>query len=195
MNAMTDAAAAEAERQITKLWWLFLITGIAWVIVSIVLLSFDPSSPALIGYLMAFVLIAAGINELVAIAFAGSWKWLHAALGVLFLITGIMALMAPFQTFGILALFIGWYLLFKGIADIILSIVERDALHLWGLMLASGIIELAIGVWAIGYPGRSAWLLILWVGLTALMRGITEIVFAFKLRHAPPTGTAPLALA
>jgi uncharacterized membrane protein HdeD (DUF308 family) len=53
---------------------------------------------------------------------------------------------------------------------------------LWGLLLASGIIELAIGVWAIGYPGRSAWLLILWVGIAALVRGITEIVLAFKLR-------------
>ena len=50
--------------------------------------------------------------------------------------------------------------------------------------LAAGIVELAIGVWALGYPGRSAWLLVLWVGIGALMRGITEIVLAFKLRSA-----------
>ena len=37
-------------------------------------------------------------------------------------------------------------------------------------------------MWALGYPGRSAWLLVLWVGITALMRGVTEIVLAFKLR-------------
>jgi uncharacterized membrane protein HdeD (DUF308 family) len=49
-------------------------------------------------------------------------------------------------------------------------------------LLASGIIQMAIGVWAIGYPGRSAWLLILWIGIGALMRGITGIVLAFKLR-------------
>lgn len=183
METTIDADAAEAARQFTKHWWIFLITGIAWVIVSLVVLSFDPGTTALIGYLMGFVLIAAGVNELVTIAFVDGWKWLHGVLGVLFLITGIMALMAPFQTFGILALLIGWYLVFKGTADIIFSIVERDALHLWGLLLASGIIELAIGVWAIGYPGRSAWLLVIWVGLTALIRGVTEIVLAFKLRH------------
>ena len=100
-----------------------------------------------------------------------------------------MALLEPFQTFGVLALLIGWYLLFKGVADVIFSIVERDVLHLWGLLLASGIIEIAIGMWAIGYPGRSAWLLILWVGIGALIRGVTEIVLAFKLRGAtaPPS--------
>ena len=195
MAVMTEPNTEAGGRSAVGPWWLFLITGIAWVLIAFVVMGFDPTSAATIGYLVGFVLIAAGINELVAIAFVDGWKWLHGALGVLFVITGFMALLAPFQTFGILALFIGWYLLFKGIADVILSIVERDALHLWGLLLASGIIEMAIGVWAIGYPGRSAWLLILWVGLTALMRGITEIVFAFKLRSAPPAGTAPFALA
>ena len=87
---------------------------------------------------------------------------------------------------GILALLIGWYLLVKGTFDVVMSVAERHVLHLWGLVLASGLIEIAIGIWAIGSPGRSAWLLVLWVGLTALMRGITEIVLAFKLRSGPP---------
>ena len=58
---------------------------------------------------------------------------------------------------------------------------------LWGLTLALGIVEVVVGVWAIGYPGRSAWLLVLWVGVAALTRGITEIVLAFKLRGTRPT--------
>ena len=184
MDVMSEADSAEAGRQLSRAWWLFLVTGIAWVLIAFVVLGSHASAPATIGYLVGFVLLAAGVNELVMIAFVDGWKWLHAALGGLFLITGIMALTAPFQTFGVLALLIGWYLLFKGITDIILSIIERDRLHLWGLLLASGIVELAIGVWAIGYPGRSAWLLILWVGIAALIRGITEIVLAFKLRDA-----------
>lgn len=187
MDTMTETDVGDAARQVSKSWWLFLVTGIAWVWVAFMVLAFDPSSAATIGYLMAFVLIAAGVNEFGAMFFSGGWKWLHAVLGVLFLVTGIMALMEPFQTFGFLALLIGWYLLFKGMFTIVLSIAERDELSLWGLSLAAGILELAIGAWALGYPGRSAWLLILWVGVGALMRGITEIVFAFKLRHFRPT--------
>jgi uncharacterized membrane protein HdeD (DUF308 family) len=124
------------------------------------------------------------VNELMAIGFVENWKWLHGLMGGLFLVAGIMALMSPFQTFGILALLIGWYLLFKGIFVIVLALVERHVMPLWGLALAVGIIDLAIGVWALGYPGRSAWLLVLWVGIGALMRGISEIVMAFQLRSA-----------
>lgn len=194
MTTMSDSEALEAERQFSKHWWLFLVTGIAWVIISLVVLTLQPGTTALIGYLMAFVLLAAGVNELATIGYVEGWKWLHGVLGVLFLVAGIMALLSPFQTFGILALLIGWYLVFKGIGDIIVSIATRDVLHLWGLLLASGIIEVAIGVWAIGYPGRSAWLLILWVGIGALMRGISEIVTAFRLRgvrdNLPPMAIA-----
>jgi uncharacterized membrane protein HdeD (DUF308 family) len=105
---------------------------------------------------------------------------------VLFVVVGIAALLDPFQTFGILALLIGWYLVFKGIFGIVFSVAARGEIRLWGLMLAVAILEVAIGVWAVGYPGRSAWLLILWVGVGALMRGITEIVLAFQVRKAGP---------
>ena len=50
------------------------------------------------------------------------------------------------------------------------------------MSLAVGIIEILLGMWAIGYPGRSAWLLILWVGLGALVRGISDIITAFRVR-------------
>ena len=171
-----------AARAVTRLWWLFLITGIAWVLIAFMVLAFKPTTPATIGYLTGFVLIAAGVNEFMAMGMVAAWRWLHAVLGVLFLVAGFMALASPFQTFGILALLIGWYLLFKGWFDIIVSVVERDLIPLWGLGLASGIIEVGIAMWALGYPGRSAWLLVLWIGITALMRGVTEIVLAFKLR-------------
>jgi uncharacterized membrane protein HdeD (DUF308 family) len=184
MVVVTDVEVYEVEREVSRFWWLFLVAGIAWVVIAFMVLAFDPTTPATIGYLAGFVLLLAAVNEFATIGFVESWKWLHAVLGGLFLVAGIMAFLDPFQTFGILALLVGWYLLFKGIADIIVSIVERDELALWGLLLATGIIELIVGVWAIGYPGRSAWLLVLWVGIAALVRGITEIVLAFKLRGA-----------
>ena len=184
--SVSERDVREAVGAMSRWWWMFLVTGIAWVVLAFVVLALDSSTPRTIGYLAGFVLIFAGINELVEIGFTEGWKWLHGVLGVLFLITGIMALISPFQTFGILALIVGWYLLFKGLGDIIVSVAERDRLSLWGLMLAAGIIEVVLGIWAIGYPGRSAWLLILWVGLAALTRGITEIILAFKLRGARP---------
>jgi len=184
MKAVSVDEAMAVDRRVAKAWWLFLVTGILWVVLAFVVLSWDPGTTALIGYLTGFMLIAAAVNEFVTIGFVQDWKLLHGVLGAMFLLGGFLALLEPMQTFGILALLIGWYLLFKGIAGVIFSIIERDELHLWGLLLASGIIEMVIGIWAIGYPGRSAWLLVLWVGIGALVRGVTEIVLAFKLRGA-----------
>jgi uncharacterized membrane protein HdeD (DUF308 family) len=54
--------------------------------------------------------------------------------------------------------------------------------------LIVGVLEMAIGLWAIGYSGRSLLLLILWIGMASLFRGIGQIITAFALharqRHA-----------
>jgi len=173
----------EREPAGTSAWWVFLLLGIGWVIVSLVVLAFDPTSAAAIGWMTAAVLIVAGLDEAFTAMTTSSWRWLHALLGLVLFTLGVGALMDPFQTFGILALFVGWYLVLKGTVDIVISIAGREEIAMWGLLLASGVAQLLIGIWAAGYPGRSAWLLILWVGLGALMRGITEIVLAFQLRH------------
>ena len=89
-----------------------------------------------------------------------------AIVGALFLVVGIAALLEPFQTFGILALFVGWFLIVKGFFDIAIAIGVRRDLPLWGLTLAVGIVEVLLGLWALGYPGRSAWLLLAWIGIS-----------------------------
>jgi uncharacterized membrane protein HdeD (DUF308 family) len=161
--------------------WLFVLTGILWVLISIVVLSFDSTSVATIGYMGGIVLVIAGADEFLTMVMAPGWKWAHAALGVFFVMVGIAAMLEPFQTFGVLALLVGWYLVFKGFFDIALAIGARRNLPLWGLTLAVGIAEVLLGLWALGYPGRSAWLLILWIGVGAMLRGIGDLVVAFTM--------------
>ena len=48
---------------------------------------------------------------------------------------------------------------------------------------------LVLGFWAAGYYGNSAILLIAWVGAMALIRGVSEIIFAFKLKHVGSEAT------
>jgi uncharacterized membrane protein HdeD (DUF308 family) len=155
--------------------WLQIIAGVAWILVSLVVLSFDAGSMATIGYLTGFVLILAGVDELVITSVVPGWRWLHGILGVLFILAGIVSFLDPFQTFGYLVLFIGWYLVIKGIFDLTVSIALRDEMPVWGLLLALGIGEILVGLWAIGYPGRSAYLLLLW----AMFRGIGDLVAGF----------------
>ncbi len=164
--------------------WLLVLSAIFWLLASLVLLSLDATGAAILGYMVGFVLIFGGVDEFILMIEAPSWRWLHGLAGGLFVLAGIGALFSPFQTFGILALFIGWYLIIKGFFDVAKAIGFRATLPLWGLTLAVGVLEIGLGLWAVGYPGRSAWLLMIWAGTGALLRSIGDFVAAFTSREA-----------
>jgi uncharacterized membrane protein HdeD (DUF308 family) len=163
-------------------WWLYLISSAAWFIIAWIVLRFDLRSVTAISILAGIVILTAGLAELFNAFAAPGWRWLHGILGAVFVITGFIAFFRPGGTFAMLAAFIGWYLLFKGMLDIILAFATKDANEAWWLGLVVGIIEVGLGFWAAGSFGRSAGLLILFVGAIALTRGITDIVLAFRLR-------------
>jgi uncharacterized membrane protein HdeD (DUF308 family) len=164
-------------------WWLLLVTGILWILIGIFALEADFNSAVLIGYLVAVWLLFAGAAEFATIGVVESWKWLHAVFGVLFVLGGIAALLAPFQTFTVLAGLMGFFLVIKGIFDFSLALHMRGITDLWWLTLILAVLEVALGIWAMGYPGRSAALLIIWVGVGAIVRGVSDIVSAFAARR------------
>jgi uncharacterized membrane protein HdeD (DUF308 family) len=166
-------------------WWTFLITGALWIVVSWIVLRFDLRSVTAIAILAGTVILVAAAAELMMAFASPGWKWLHGLLFVLFLITGIVTFIHPGNTFFWLSAFIGWYLLFKGTADIVLSLATKSVNDAWWLGLLVGIVEVLVGFWAAGRFGRSAYLLIVFVGVIALTRGISDIVTAFRLRKDP----------
>jgi uncharacterized membrane protein HdeD (DUF308 family) len=163
-------------------FWVLLTIGILWILLSFIVLQFTYSSILSISILIGIVLILAAASEIEMAFISPGWKWVHAALGVLFALGGVFAWVYPGQTFGTLALIFGWYLLIKGTFDIVFALMNHGA-HLWWLGLLAGVAEVLIAFWAVGYVGRSAALLVLWVGIGALLRGIMTLVWAFQLRH------------
>jgi uncharacterized membrane protein HdeD (DUF308 family) len=169
-------------------WWLFLITGICWVIFAMIVLQFDIDSVAAIALAAGIVMIAAGLNEFLALFIVRGWGWLHALLGVLFVGAGVAALAWPDVTFVALARILAWYLLFKGTFDIVASLIQRGSVDLWWTLLIAGVVEVLLAFWTAGYPGRATTLLVLWVGFSALAKGVTEIVLAFQLKGLRDSG-------
>ena len=187
---MTTAAPpleAAAERELGNVlppWWLLLITGIGWTLVGLILLRFNYTSVHAISLLFGFVAIAAGVLEIgVIFMVRGWWKLLNAVLALAFLAAGVVALIHPGNTFEALAAVFSFFLVFAGTFDIIQSIAARKEVDIWWLQLIGGIIELFLGFWAAGYYGRSAVLLIAWVAAFTLIRGVRDIVLAFRVRE------------
>ena len=165
-------------------WWLFLITGVGWTLVGLILLRFDYTSVSAIAILFGIVAIAAGVLEIgVMMLAAGWWKVLHAILAFVFIVAGVLAFASPGDTFVSLAAIFSFVLIFAGSFDIVMAISTRKEIEVWWLQLIGGIIELALGFWAAGYYGRSAVLLVAWVAAFAIIHGVRDIVAAFRVRE------------
>ena len=186
---ITTMAGQRTLGRVLPPWWLMLITGIAWIVVSVILLRFDYTSVSAISILFGIVALFAGAAELVNVFIAaGWWKLLYAVLALVFIVAGVVAFIHPGNTFLALAAVFSFFLIFAGTFDIIISISTRHEIEVWWLQLIGGIIELALGFWAAGYYGRSSVLLVAWVAAFAIIRGVRDIVLAFRVReiqHAP----------
>ena len=154
------------------------------MLVALIVLRFDYTSVSAIAILFGFVAIAAGVLEFGVMVLArGWWKLLHAAVAVVFIVAGIVGFIHPGNTFAALAGVFSFFLVLAGTFDIVIAISARREIEVWWLQLVGGIVELVIGFWAAGYYGRSAVLLIAWVAAFAIIRGVRDIVLAFRVRE------------
>jgi len=181
MNDMFEER--EVVEEAADKWWLFLLTGIAWLVFALIVFQWDYTTVAAISYLFGVVAIVAGVNELFQIAVSTTgWKWIHGLLGVLFILAGIYALWHPYDTFAALSGLVGLFLLAKGIFDLTVAFITKGQFELWWLQLVAGLIEIMLAFWVAGNHKEKAILLVVYVGIVALSRGITEIFLAFKLK-------------
>lgn len=164
-------------------WWIFLLTGITWLLFALLVFQWDFTTVYAISILFGVVAVLAGVNEFFAISVSTSgWKWIHFVLGLLFVLVGIYALWNPYEAFATLAVLVGVFLLFKGVFDIMVAFITKDEFELWWLQLVIGMLEILLAFWVAGHFRKEAILLVVYVGIVALARGVSEIFVAFKLK-------------
>jgi uncharacterized membrane protein HdeD (DUF308 family) len=173
----------EAVEDAAGKWWLFLVGGIAWLVFALIVFQGNYKTVYAVSILFGIVAIATGLTEFLSLGFwTTGWKIVHAILGTLFVIAGVWALVHPHNAFATLAALMGLFLLFKGIYDIMVSFIAKEQLEIWWLQLVLGILEVFLAFWVSGSFRKSVILLVAYVGIIALSRGITDIFVAFKLR-------------
>jgi uncharacterized membrane protein HdeD (DUF308 family) len=175
-----------AEREVVEdavvRWWLFLLTGIAWLVFALLVFQWDYTTVYAVSYLFGVVALVAAVNEFLQITVSTTvWKIAHGIMGVLFVIGGIWALVHPENAFATLAALIGFFFLAKGVFDLTVAFITSDHFDLWWLQLIAGIVEILLAFWVAGAFTQKVILLVASVGVIALTRGITELLLAFKL--------------
>jgi uncharacterized membrane protein HdeD (DUF308 family) len=184
---------------VTRNWGWFLAAGIAWIVFAFLLLSFNYRTVWAIAVLFGIGFIVGGIMEFAVAAVAPGWKWLYVLIGIVSIVAGVIALMWPGETFLVLSAIVGWLLLFYGIIDIVFAFSTRHLEGLWWMQLITGIFMVLLGFWAISPDNatvatyRGAVLLVVWIGVAALFRGISDIIVGFRLRSVHKELEAPAA--
>lgn len=173
----------EAAETSARHWWLFVLSGFAWMLVALIVFRFNWASVLAIAVLFGCIAIAAGIAEFAAGSMSvGGWKVLHYILGVVFVGIGVLSFFTPGGTFVALAAIVSFFFVVAGTFDIVTAIVTRPENGAWWFQLLAGAAQVGLGFWAAGNWSRSVVLLVAWVGATATFRGVAMIMFGVRLR-------------
>ena len=72
---MFDTQVRDAVRLIAGPWWAFLIAGLAWFVISIIVLQLNLTSVGAVGVLLGVVFLVSAVEEFFAASVTDSWAW------------------------------------------------------------------------------------------------------------------------
>jgi uncharacterized membrane protein HdeD (DUF308 family) len=195
-DSRTGAFSRDAVRGMAGSWWLFLLIGILWILFGMFVLSYNVGSLFALAVFAGVTFLMTGITQVMAAGRVREWRWLYLVGGALSILAGILAFVWPGRTLLVLAGILAWFLVFKGIVDVVGALSAHGRPY-WWLGLILGVLELLLGIWAAGYPGRSLFVFVNLVGAYAIFYGFTEVFAAFDLRglgqrfDRPPPPVSP----
>ncbi|GJE70893.1 HdeD family acid-resistance protein [Methylorubrum podarium] len=111
---------------------------------------------------------------------ARNW-WLVALRGLLALLFGIVAFVAPGAFVLSLVLFFAAYMLVDGLFGIVAAVRAAQRHERWGFLLVEGLLDIAVGVAAFLVPAAAVWAFVLLVAAWAILSGGLMIAAAFRL--------------
>ncbi len=122
-----------------------------------------------------------GLGEGLTRTIAAHWKW-YVAEGVILIILGLLAVLAPFVAGVATTLFIGWLFLFAGVTGLIFTYKQRAAPGFWWALLSSAVAVLA-GLSLLANPLVGLFSLTVVLIAYFLIDGVLTIILGLEYRR------------
>ena len=178
---MTPASSALPNQQ-SNIWWLFLLQGIAGIILGVMLLTAPGVTLVALVTFLGFYWLIMGILALVRVFVDRSVPWIWSLLiGIGGILAGIFVVRHPLLA----ALTVPTVIvIILGVEGLIMGVLEIIAAFKGGGIgsFILGVIYLLIGLLLLGSPMAAALAVPLVFGVLLLVQGVALIVWAFRVR-------------
>ena len=183
MTQVENSIAASFEEKIKENATGAILLGALTAFMGAVLLA----GPVLVGLSIAsivgFVVVIAGVSQLVFAFKAGEGFWPYVG-GVLTLLIGAYLVGNPVLASGVLTIMLAIYFLASGISEILLSFQIKPVSG-WGWTLFTGILSVLLGFMIWGqFPFSGAMAVGVLLGIKLLFSGVTAVALGFVARSA-----------
>jgi uncharacterized membrane protein HdeD (DUF308 family) len=169
---------------VSKGWWVLLVTGAVSILAGAIIVFTRWTADDLVVFVGALLIIR-GAMTMFSIPVDGSLRAWSLVFGAVEVFVGIGVFAWPGPALLVVALSIGWLLLFRGTMAVIGSITARKVVPYWGLILATGILEVVVAVYLLGQPGLTLVATVLTIGFASMLYGVLEILAAVEVRSLP----------
>jgi uncharacterized membrane protein HdeD (DUF308 family) len=174
--------ATVASYEQSEIWWVYLLQGIAAILIGILLLT-DPAATLLaLVVFLGFYWLFTGVLELVRMFVDRSVSWVWSLLlGILGIVAGVLVLNHPLFAAVILPTTLVIYLGVLGLAIGVVEIIGGFSGGGIGSFIL-GVINILIGLLLLGSPMMAALAVPFVFGILLLIEGIALIIWAFRVK-------------
>jgi uncharacterized membrane protein HdeD (DUF308 family) len=187
-QSQIPAMQARFTEAVRRHWKTLLIEGIVLLVLGAIAIIVPEIATLAVAILLGWLLLISGVVGLISTLRMRSapgfiWSLISAILGIA---VGGILLVRPVGGIISLTLLLIVFFLIEGVASILFALDHRRQLSgRWGIMLLSGIVDILLAAIILaGFPGSSAWVIGLLLGINLVFGGAALISMALAARQA-----------
>jgi uncharacterized membrane protein HdeD (DUF308 family) len=165
-------------------WWWLLGLGIVAIVVGVVVLAWPSQTLRVVGVLFGIYLLISGVMEIMlgfVPGLRGTARFLSVITGTLSILLGLISFRGALESILLLALWIGFGWLIRGISRAVAAGSEPDVPYR-GWQIFGGVVLAIGGVVIIVSPLESVFALAVLGGIWLIVIGVWQVIEAFIMR-------------
>lgn len=171
-------------------WKLFLLQGVLMMVLGFLAVALPNVSTLAVEMIVGWLFFFGGALRTISILRSRQLPgfWWSLLMGVLAIAFGLTLIYRPLQGVLTLTVVLVAFFIIGGIAAVLIALELRQHIRHWGWTLFSGVVDLILAFLIFqGWPGTTAWVIGLLVGINMLFSGLSLIMTSIAARSMGDT--------